>query len=364
MKKISSIILVSILMSTTSFAQSICNEILKQGAFDYYELQSEKHFDYIFKKLVVMSREEIEQQINNRTLEASIPIPFAETFLNLAYGDDENRYKHIKEFYQNNTEVNISTDDRTWLVSKIANEKIVSAWEHCVIDKELNLELTGDIKNDFSISLMYKPNREGPRSTILTGVTISSNLKKTNADKFKTGQRINQFNSYTQQFKRTDSNSVSLVLDIKGFPKPVKIEIPAIPKPLPKYEVRWFNTDEQGKPYYYDHTFMSANNSHPDDKCCAIMVDKNVTLAQLGITNARILDISYTHAGAGCGWNYNQNGAGGGYAGQYSISADRQSFHWWRSWDGIPCQETYRIYYEKPRGVCVKNCSDLSFLTK
>jgi len=339
------------------YAQSICDAILRQGVFDYYEMQNEQNFDYVFKKLITMSKEDIEQQVSNKTLDASIPIPFAEGFLKMAFGtsDDQEKYRHLKEFYQNNTEMNIAYSEKTWLVSKVANPNIAAAWEHCAVSQELSLEVTGDIKKDFSITLIYKPATGNARSTVLSGVTLSSGLQKVDDNIFRTGRPIEQFNSYTQKFRRTDSNAATLVLNVRNFPNPLKIELARIDPPLPRYETRWFSSDEQGNPYYVNYIPPQVENHH-DGNCCGRRIDQEISLASLGVTNARIESVSYSCSGAFCGWCYNQNGSGGGYAGQILVSGDAQSFHWWRNYDGRAVNEVYKVSLQRPRGVCIRNC--------
>lgn len=365
MKKLTKtlLLLIPCLINIPSFAQSACEQILKQGIYDYYQLQNESNFDYVFKKLVSMSREDIEQQISERTLDASIPIPLASGFLKLLVGasDEQERYRHLKESYLNNTETKISASDRTWLYTKVANANIINAWQKCAVNEEMSIEVKGNTQKEFAIVLIYKPKNGHARGTVLSSISPSSNLKalnKAGENRLFRGRTISPFNSYTQSFQRRDSAAFSLVLNIAQFPEPLTIEVPAIPQPLPVYEVHWFSSDQSGNPYVA--TYRPAKvNAHHDGDCCGQRKDAEVSLADLGIKNARIERVSYSCDGSYCGWCYNQNGAGGGYAGQIQINGNAQSFHWWRNYDGREVTETYQVFYQKPRGVCIKNCQKL-----
>lgn len=332
--------------------QSLCDKILEQGIFDFYEMESQYQFDYSFKRLTAMTKEQIENHIKNKTFDASIPIPMAESFLSLAYGvsDNRERYNRLKETYTSQTEITISQEDRSWIYSKVVNPLVVSAWEKCVTNpKEISIGIEGDVHTEFTLTLTYRPNTGLTKNTRLSGITITGGVLKTGPNKFKEGLRIRKNNTLSQSFKRTDSTSFTIVLNILGLPESLNITIPAIPKPLPVYEARWFDTDERGNPYYKDFSVTSQDRHNMG----AIFVDGNVTLAQLGVANARIVDIDYVCNGQFCGWSYNPNG---GNSKNVRIAGDAQSFRWWRKWDGRTVTEIYKVYYEIQRGECILNC--------
>ena len=143
---------------------------------------------------------------------------------------------------------------------------------------------------------------------------------------------------------RQNKASVSIVLNIEDFPRQLAMQFPPIPKPLPKYEIRWFRQDESGRPYYKDTPPIAIN--------CNCPVSAEWALNE---SNARIYSVDYSCAGSGCGWSYHP---AGGYSTSARISGDGQSFRWFRTWQGVPATEIYRVFYEKQRGVCIANCED------
>lgn len=325
---------------------SICDQILRFGIFDSYEFRNETNFDYVFKKLVLMDREELETNYRNRTLDADIPIPMAEGFLqlDLSVGDEQERYRRLKELYINNQEINMKYEDKTWLMTKIANKDIIAAWEKCVTNpKELELELKGNMKDTFTVTLRYKPQSDLPRNTRISGITPTG-VKLIGTKVFRRGASIRRFNTYTQKFARESKGPISIVIDIEGLGNELAMQFPPIPKALPRYEVKWFRQDESGRPYYKD--------TDPIGISCNC---NNSGEWSLNEKNARIYEVSYSCWGSGCGWSYNP---GGGYGISYRISGDGQKFRWFRLWQGVPATEVYRAFYEKQRGVCVANCED------
>lgn len=332
----------------TSNAQvaSICEQILRFGVFDYYEFKNESNFDYVFKKLVLMDREELEANYRNRTLDADIPIPLAEGFLKLGLGvgDEQERYKRLRELYINNQEINMRYEDKTWLMARTANQDIIAAWEKCVVKpKELELELKGNMKDTFTVTLRYRPTSDLPRDTRILGIT-STGVKLIGTKVFRRGASIRRFNTYTQMFARENKGPISIVLDLEGVGNELSMQFPPIPEPLPRYEVKWFRQDESGRPYYKDTDLIGISCN------CNTTGEWN-----LNEKNARIYEVSYSCVGSGCGWSYNP---AGGYGISYRISGDGQAFRWFRLWQGVPAAEVYRVFYEKQRGICVSNCDD------
>ncbi len=222
---------------------SICNEILRQGVFDYYKLDNETQFDQIIKKLFLMSKDHIESQIIEGSMDASIPIPIAKGFIQFEMGAafNQDKFRRLKEMYLNNEENEISYSDKTHLIQRTANFSIVNAWSQCVqLTKNtpaFSLELESGnftkLNSEILLSLTYEPLDGHPDFTTIRMITKSSNLQfpKTEDITFRVDAKLIPSERLYQKIVRTDKNEAFLYIAAKGFKHEIKIEMPPVPEP-------------------------------------------------------------------------------------------------------------------------------------
>lgn len=340
---------VLILFNGSTFAQNACSDILQWGIYDNYDISSEQEFDYLFTELVKMDKEQLKNDIDNKTLDVGIPIPLAESFVKFdaSFSNNEETYRRLKESYESSTYNKISSSDRQYLYAKIVNEDIVNAWQTCISNPStVKLDIQGNIKSTFSLSIKYGHSDGALIDRKITGVNYS-NLSIRGDTVFKIGKILKPLNTYSQIFERVDSSDAFIVLNLENYTEPVTFSLPSIPPPSPVYEVDWYKRNESGE--LYSETFRHISEDR-HNKGAKIAGGKYYLSDKTG----QIYKIDFTHKGGGCGWNYHPVDGYGKWV--KILQPEKNGFEWKRKWDGKPCEEFYTAFYMKKRGKCVENC--------
>lgn len=350
--KFSVLFLASLVMfyNNYTFAQDACSDILQWGVYDSYNISNERQFDYLFTELVNMDKEQLRNQINNRSLDVNIPLPLAESFLSLdaSSGSNEEIYNRVKQSYESSTYNSISSTDRQYLYANVVNTNIVSSWQTCMSNPSIiELEIQGNIKTTFSLSIKYVHGDVALSDRDITGVNYS-NLSIAGDTVFTVGKSLKPLNTYSQIFVRSDSSEAFIILNIEDYAEPVTLSLPSISPPPPVYEVKWYKRDNSGE--LYSETFRHISESRHNRP--ARYAGGEYYLSDSG---GKIYKVEFNHDGGGCGYNYHPVSGYGKWV--RILQPTQNGFEWKRKWDGHPCEEFYTAFYMIKRGTCIENCS-------
>lgn len=337
------------------FADDQCNDVLKDGVFNRYKFESKEKMKLAIQKFITYSRDQIDSIKNGTKIDADIPIPMAEEFLSfgLSYEDEEKQFQEIKEKYKDSTTINLETSEEIFVERIFASKTIVSAWEKCMemklSQKGIVVKLIGNKSKNFIMMLNKIPaNKFDPKKAKITSIITSPNIKMLQPINLKKGWFLKDFEGISQSFFRLDSATASIVVNFDGFDA-VTLNIPAIikPKPIAKFEEKWFKEDENGNKYFQVFSFPTEDRHNKG----GVIREGDLALTD---KSGRIYNVEHFCSDFG-GWCYNPNG---GYAIKYFLTnTEKNSFRWSRKFDGRGHTDTYIAYYEKKRSVCIENCN-------
>ncbi|TXH00034.1 MAG: hypothetical protein E6R08_00955 [Nevskiaceae bacterium] len=134
----------------------------------------------------------------------------------------------------------------------------------------------------------------------------------------------------------------------KVAPSPVSAAAPA---PTPKFA--WRSVKPGGSPYTVQ-VKVTSHNRHNESKVGYGQTEFLSQFPELRGLETRIVGVDYHCSGVDgrCAWSQDGNG---GHGKNVAIAPDKQSFYWFRSWDGDPVDEVYTVFLEAY--VCVEGCA-------
>jgi hypothetical protein len=344
MKRIIVLIIHLVLLGKVS-GQDGCDQILRFGVFETYGFKELSDIDRAVESLKKYKREDVVSNRSSVAAEAGVALGFIDIGLGGSSSNEEyqKNLEEISEYYREN----IKDKTQTEVFKKIASPDIIKAWSECKEStKDFNLQVNGNLNKEFIVTLTYKGSGLSIQNTKITSALFIS-VDPVDNGVFKTGTEIRIHNVYSQKFRRSGSDAATIVLNLENFPKPISLEIPAIPPPAPVWEMVWIDKDENGNPLYMDFAYnvpgSTTNSPHDWQKTYVV-----------NVKNAVITKVEYSCVGNGCGWCYSR---AGGYALDANIDPNAPNkFVAGRHCDGQPCTITHRAFYKVKSARCIKNC--------
>jgi hypothetical protein len=325
--------------------QDGCDQILKHGVFETYGFKELKDINRAIESLKKYKREDVVSNRSSVAAEAGVSLGFIDIGLGGSSSNEE-YYKNLEEISDYYKET-LSDKSQTAVFKRIASPDIIKAWSECKEStKDFNLQVNGNLDREFIVTLTYKGSGLSIQNTKITSALFIG-VDRVDNDVFKTGTDIRIHNVYSQKFKRSGTDAVTIVLNLENFPKPISLEIPAIPPPAPVLEMIWIDKDENGSPLYMDFAYSvpGSSTNRPHDWQQTFIVN---------VKNAVITKVEYSCVGNGCGWCYSR---AGGYALDANIDPNRPNqFVAGRHCDGQSCTITHRAFYKVRSVRCIENC--------
>lgn len=329
--------------NTLENGQDQCRDILSQGLMREFKFTSKKDYVLALKRAITSSDEQIRQTNRSNNVNASIGIKI----LTLGFGSSssDQDYLNIKKKYMENTSLDISEHDLQQIEIRIADPVIVQAWSDCMGGNKngISYKVFGDVAKDFTVQLVYIPTSAfDPKVITLNNFVISKGITPVAPLKFKSGLKLRQYESTSQQFSRKNNDAATITIDSRY--KPVSIALNRI-VPEPETEEIWTKTDENGN-LYKQVFYATTPECHDCSDKPLIVWSRTETLDN---KNGKIYRVDRDCSGSGCGWNYSS--ASDGYGIVYHILDPGNQFWYERRIGGVACTEINTAYYEVKRRV-------------
>ena len=339
-----------------SLGSQSCRDVMDKAAMNEFKFTSESEYRKALKNAIMLDYNEKTKSETSKS--SSIGASLTDYF-SFDSGNDEEKeeMRELMKKYRDNSTMDLTDNDRITIESKIVSDIAVIAWQKCMHDyfvskQSLSIDISGDTEKDFITSINWSPKSiYEPTAVKISGVSFTSNLKKIGDDELHKGSKLKKFTGISQQFSRIGKGKASITVNVDGFPA-LMYEITPVVVPVPKpkavFKPQWMKEDESGNKYYESFVdyLPQCYNCSDDDK----FIDVNKIL-ELSDKSGRIYDVKRLCEG-GCGWSYNPDG---GYEPKFQILAPNK-FIWYRRIKGPATTETYMVYYEKERQICVENC--------